>query len=160
MRARLLLLMMVAGLVWGAAALSAAAQSAQPEAPVISDDAVNAIATKLYCPVCENIPLDSCGTAACADWREEIRTMLVAGMTEPEIIADFVRRFGDRVVGTPQDPLLRAMSLITPWLVIGAGLAGGAYVFLRRSAPGAAAAGVPASGASRYHELLENDLKG
>jgi cytochrome c-type biogenesis protein CcmH/NrfF len=28
-----------------------------------TDDEVNAIASQLYCPVCENIPLDACGTA-------------------------------------------------------------------------------------------------
>ncbi|NQS91637.1 MAG: hypothetical protein HQ574_04445, partial [Chloroflexi bacterium] len=34
-----------------------------------TDDDVNAIAKQLYCPVCENIPLDACGTAACEQWR-------------------------------------------------------------------------------------------
>jgi len=86
------------------------------DAPVttVTDDQVNAIANKLYCPVCENITLDTCGTAACADWRYEIRLQLESGMTEEQIVEDFVRRFGDRVVGTPMDPLLRALSLGTP----------------------------------------------
>ena len=30
-----------------------------------TDDEVNAIAKELYCPVCENISLDACGTTAC-----------------------------------------------------------------------------------------------
>ncbi len=85
---------------------------------VVTDDDVNEIASKLYCPVCENIPLDTCGTAACADWRYEIRLQLEQGMTEQEVIDDFVRRFGDRVVGTPQDPLLRTLSLATPYVVL------------------------------------------
>ena len=34
-----------------------------------TDDDVNAVAKQLYCPVCENIPLDACGTAACEQWR-------------------------------------------------------------------------------------------
>jgi cytochrome c-type biogenesis protein CcmH len=94
-----------------------------PDAPiVVTDDEVNAIANKLFCPVCENIPLDACGTAACADWRNEIRLFLSQGMTEDEIRTDFVRRFGDRVVGVPQDPLLNALSLITPWVMVGIGL--------------------------------------
>ncbi len=83
----------------------------------ITDDQVNEIAGKMYCPVCENIPLDVCGTVACDDWREEIRTQLANGMTEEEVISDFVSRFGDRVVGTPVDPMLRALSLITPWII-------------------------------------------
>lgn len=83
----------------------------------ITDDEVNAIAKQMYCPVCENIPLDVCGTAACEQWRGEIRTQLEQGYTEEEIITDFINRFGERVVGTPQDPLLRAVSLVTPWIV-------------------------------------------
>jgi len=96
----------------------------------ISDDEVNAIASKLFCPVCENIPLDTCGTAACEDWRYEIRIQLEAGKTEQEIIDDFVVRFGDRVVGTPQDPLLRALSLVTPWVLVAMALLVIAYVFV------------------------------
>lgn len=91
-------------------ALPAAAQE-------VTDDQVNAVAGKLYCPVCENIPLDACGTAACQDWRNEIRGQLAQGMTEQQVIDDFVARFGDRVVGTPVDPTLRALSLITPWVI-------------------------------------------
>ncbi len=83
----------------------------------ISDDDVNAVARKLFCPVCENIPLDVCGTQACAQWRAEIRTQLEAGRDPQEVITDFVNRYGDRVVGTPQDPTLRALSLITPWVL-------------------------------------------
>lgn len=102
------------------------AVSAQPRTTV-TDDEVNAIAKDLYCPVCENITLDTCGTAACADWRYEIRLQLEAGMNAEEIKTDFVRRFGDRVVGTPYDPILRALSLVTPFALIGLG----AYVFYR-----------------------------
>lgn len=130
------------------------------ERPVTADD-VNAIAKKLYCPVCENIPLDVCGTAACADWRNEIKLQLEQGLSEEEITADFVHRFGDRVVGTPHDPFLRTLSLATPWLLIGAGLVI-ALAFLLRSRsqeamPFSAASSAPTS---PYHDQLERDLKG
>jgi len=96
---------------------------AQNDAPrTVTADEVNAIAQELYCPVCENITLDTCGTAACADWRYEIQLQLEAGFTSEQIKADFVRRFGDRVVGTPQDPLLRVLSLVTPFVLVAAGL--------------------------------------
>lgn len=97
----------------------------------IPDDAVNEIAKKLYCPVCENIPLDACGTAACIQWREEIRIQLGEGSTEQQVIDDFVSRFGERVVGTPQDPTLRALSLITPWALAGIALLSAVYVLIR-----------------------------
>jgi cytochrome c-type biogenesis protein CcmH len=94
--------------------------------PDVTADEVNAIARKMYCPVCENIPLDVCPTEACAQWRDQIQAELEAGSSEDQIIAGFVARYGDRVVGTPQDPMLRTLSLVTPWLIalIVAGLAG------------------------------------
>jgi cytochrome c-type biogenesis protein CcmH len=97
-------------------ALPARAQEPISTPDVTADD-VNAIARKMYCPVCENIPLDVCPTEACAQWREQIKSDLEAGQSEDQIIAAFVARYGDRVVGTPQDPTLRALSLVTPWLI-------------------------------------------
>ena len=43
-----------------------------------TDDDVNKIARQLYCPVCESTPLDVCPTEACRQWRDVIRTMLMA----------------------------------------------------------------------------------
>lgn len=72
---------------------------AQGEGP--TDDEVNEIAEDLYCPVCENIPLDACGTQACIQWRALIREKLAAGWTEEEIKDYFVQQYGDRVLATP-----------------------------------------------------------
>lgn len=66
-----------------------------------TDDEVNAVAHQLYCPVCENTPLDVCPTDACKDWREQIRGMLAEGKTEDEILQYFVDQFGDRVLAAP-----------------------------------------------------------
>jgi cytochrome c-type biogenesis protein CcmH len=105
------------------AALTVGFAHAQTNSPrTVTADEVNAIARTLYCPVCENITLDTCGTAACDDWRYEIRLQLEAGYTPQQIKDDFVRRFGDRVVGTPQDPTLRALSLVTPYVLVMVGL--------------------------------------
>ena len=49
------------------ASLIAPPVAAQESTP--SDDEVNAIAKQLYCPVCENTPLDVCPTDACKAWR-------------------------------------------------------------------------------------------
>lgn len=129
---------------------------------VVTDDEVNAIANKLFCPVCENITLDTCGTAACDDWRYEIRLQLEQGYTEAQIVEDFVRRFGDRVVGTPLDPTLRAISLYTPWLLVAAALIASGVVLMKRrtSKPTLAAAnGAAVSPArDRYADLFEQDL--
>ena len=146
-------------------ALSVATSAYAQETTVstVTDDQVNAIAEKLYCPVCENITLDTCGTAACADWRYEIRLQLEQGKTEAEIIEDFVRRFGDRVVGTPLDPTLRAISLYTPWLLVAVGLIGAGIVLAQRRSKAqlATANGTTAPDAqNRYADLFEQDLSG
>ena len=59
----------VATLVFVLSTLTIATVSAQGSTP--TDDEVNAIARQLYCPVCENTPLDVCPTDACKEWREE-----------------------------------------------------------------------------------------
>lgn len=100
--------------------------------PATQDD-VNRVASSMYCPVCENIPLDACGTPTCIQWQNEIRLMLEQCASQEQIVADFVTRFGDRVVGIPQDPLLRALSLVTPWLLAGLALIVGVMTFVRWS---------------------------
>jgi cytochrome c-type biogenesis protein CcmH len=80
----------------------------------ISDDQVNAIAKQLYCPVCENIPLDVCGTQACAQWRELIREKLAQDWTEDEIKEYFVLQYGDRVLAEPPRRGLNLLVYIVP----------------------------------------------
>lgn len=69
--------------------------------PEPSDDEVNAVAKQLYCPVCENIPLDVCPTQACVEWRELIRLKLAEGWDEDQIKQYFAEQYGDRVLATP-----------------------------------------------------------
>src|SRR5262249_17757760 len=71
------------------------------QAPTPSDDQVNKIAKQLYCPVCENTPLDVCPTEACHQWRELIRSMLADGKSEAEIKQYFVNYYGARVLNEP-----------------------------------------------------------
>ena len=66
-----LLLLLLALFVTGVAF----AQDGTPRQP--TEDEVNAIAKQMYCPVCENTPLDVCPTQACAEWRELIRDKLI-----------------------------------------------------------------------------------
>lgn len=97
----------------------------------ITQDEVNAVAERMYCPVCENIPLDDCGTVTCQAWKDEIHAQLAAGQSSDSIIADFVTRYGEQVVGIPQNPILRALSLVTPWLLVGLALVIGVWTFRR-----------------------------
>ncbi|NPA26604.1 MAG: hypothetical protein GXO36_03250 [Chloroflexi bacterium] len=87
----------------------------------ITDDQVNEVAKELFCPVCENIPLDTCATQACEQWREEIRVMLAAGWTKEQIKEDFALRFGDRVLNEPPPRGLHLLAYIVPPVAIAAG---------------------------------------
>ena len=95
------------------------AQDTDPNAP--TDDEVNAIAKQLFCPVCENVPLDVCGTQACAQWRELIREKLAEGWTEDQIKEYFSNQYGDRVLSAPPARGLNWLVYIIPPLVFFAG---------------------------------------
>ena len=79
--------------------------TASGQGPSPTDDEVNRIAKQLYCPVCENVPLDVCPTEACRQWREQIREMLIEGRTEQEIIDYFAVTYGERAAGDPRNKL-------------------------------------------------------
>lgn len=145
-------------MIFIAALPSVAQEATQP----ITFDMVNKIARELYCPVCPNETLDACQTQACAQWRDEIRDQLAAGQSEQQIIDSFVRRYGDRVLGTPQDPALRALSLLTPLLIAALALIIGTMTFLRwrRRSPDEPppAANAPTTH-DDYRSQLEQDLR-
>lgn len=94
-----------------------AVSSAQGTTP--TDDEVNKIAKKLYCPVCESTPLDVCPTEACRQWREQIREMLIEGKTEEEIINYFAVTYGERTSSDPRD---KVKAYLIPVIAILAGV--------------------------------------
>ena len=83
----------------------------------ISDDEVNKIAIQLYCPICENVPLDVCPSQACADWRELIRQMLSEGKSEEEIITYFTEQYGWSVLPMPPKVGLNWLIYVLPPLI-------------------------------------------
>ena len=84
------------------------------QAPTPSDDDVNAIARELFCPVCENTPLDVCPTQACAQWRALIREKLSQGWTAGQIKQYFVEQYGARVLSEPPRQGLNWLVYIIP----------------------------------------------
>lgn len=139
--------------VSGLVAISASAQT-----PVPSDDEVNAIAKGLYCPVCENVPLDVCPTQACEQWRETIRQKLVLGWSADQIRQYFVDQYGMRVLASPPPVGLNWLIYLLP----PAALVGGGYLVARtlRSWKAAAAARPPVSPAEDpYVDRLEEEVR-
>jgi cytochrome c-type biogenesis protein CcmH len=84
---------------WSVVWLSVVPSVLAQEGP--TQDDVNAVARKLFCPVCENTPLDVCPTQACQNWRDEIRVALADGKSEQQILDDFARKYGDSVLAQP-----------------------------------------------------------
>ncbi|HVN53344.1 MAG TPA: cytochrome c-type biogenesis protein CcmH [Anaerolineaceae bacterium] len=123
-------------------------RQAVAQRPTPSDDEVNAVAHQLYCPVCENIPLDVCPTQACAQWRDLIRQKLADGWSEQQIKDYFVVQYGDRVLAEPPRRGLNWVVYVLPPLII---LGGGILIFfvLRRMR-----AGRPASAAMKARQDL------
>jgi cytochrome c-type biogenesis protein CcmH len=120
-RTWLILLLLLLGLT------TSIVRAQTPQPLPVTDDQVNAVAKQLYCPVCENIPLDVCPTQACVEWRELIRTKLAEGRS-PEWIKDyFAQQYGDRVLAQPPARGLNWLVYILPPLAILAGI----YVLYR-----------------------------
>ncbi|MEJ5223052.1 MAG: cytochrome c-type biogenesis protein [Anaerolineales bacterium] len=97
---------------------------AQEPQPTPSDDAVNAVAKELFCPVCENTPLDVCPTEACKQWRALIRQQLAEGKTKEEIHQYFVTQYGARVLSEPPREGLNWLVYVVPpvLFLVGAGI--------------------------------------
>jgi cytochrome c-type biogenesis protein CcmH len=157
-------------LLIGLIVLAVGAASAQDGG--VTDDDVNRVARQLYCPVCENIPLDVCETKACMRWKSTIREKLAAGESDADIIAYFVTQFGDRVVPVPQNRGIRALLYGLPVIV---GIGGGVLLIWqivrwRRSrkaalppsqgtkSPAAAGSGAAAP-VDPYRARIERDLE-
>jgi len=148
------------GVTVGAAILLALAGGAAAQGQTPSDDDVNAIAKGLYCPVCENVPLDVCPTQACAQWRETIRLKLSAGWSEQQIKDYFVEQYGARVLATPPATGLNWLVYVLPpaAFLIGAALLFRALRSWRRAATASTPA-APLASDDPYVRRLEDELR-
>lgn len=144
----------------GALALLLLAVPAEAQQDQPTDDEVNAVAKGLYCPVCENVPLDVCPTLACKQWRETIREKLSAGWSQAEIEDYFVAQYGDRVLAAPPPSGLNWLVYVLPPAAFLAGVA-----ILTRAARSWRRAGEAAPPAARddaddpYLHRLEEELQ-
>ena len=88
----------------------------------VSDNDVNLVAKKLYCPVCPNTPLDVCETKACKDWRAQIKDQLSQGWTEQAVMDYFVTQYGERVLAEPERGGFTSLVWMLPVLIFALGL--------------------------------------
>ena len=153
----LLPLLLAAGLFSAAAAQDDTPTLGDSEG--ISDDAVNAVAHGMYCPVCENVPLDVCGTQACIQWRALIRQQLADGWTEVEIHNYFVEQYGDRVLAEPPRRGLNWLVYTLPPLIVLAGLIIVFRVMRSWQTPSPVTAGKPEPANDAYLQRMEEALR-
>ena len=127
-----------------------AQEGTPPPGRQVNVDEVNRVAKKLYCPVCENIPLDVCPTQACVQWRATIREKLEAGWSDQAILDYFAAQYGERVLAQPSTRGLNVLVWALPVLSLAAG-AVVLWAFLRGAArrpqQSAVGAGAPAGAA-------------
>ena len=127
----------------------------------VTDDQVNAVAKKLNCPVCENVPLDVCETQACVQWRDLIRQRLATGEKPEQVIAYFRDTYGDRVLQEPPRSGFTALIWILPFVGLIAGVAI-LVVVLRRMTARSVTVDVTteaSSVADEYRQRLERELE-
>jgi cytochrome c-type biogenesis protein CcmH len=135
----------------------------QPTPAVPTDDDVNRIARQMYCPVCENTPLDVCATQACSQWRGLIREKLAAGWTDEQIKQYFVEQYGARVLAEPpRQGWYMIIYVIPPVLfVLGLYILYRALISMRKPVAEKIdrEADSPASGDDEYLNRVEEELK-
>ena len=103
--------------VLACASLPAVSVQAQEDNPV-TDDEVNRLASELYCPVCENVPLEVCPTKACAQWRELIREKMSLGWSDEQIKEYFATQYGEQVLAVPPRRGFNWLIYVVPPLLV------------------------------------------
>jgi cytochrome c-type biogenesis protein CcmH len=122
------------------------------------DDGVRRVALQLQCPVCEGETVADSPSGLAADMRSVIRSKLVAGESDQQILDEFVASYGDSILTEPPKHGISLGVWIGP--VVGI-VVGGLIVALllktwrRASAPAAAgsAFAVDTEVADEYHRF-------
>jgi len=111
-----------------AMALAAYAAQAKEAVPLAQDEAVEqrliGIADELRCLVCQNESLAGSRAELAEDLRREIRTLIRAGKTDPEILEFLVSRYGDFVRYRPPFKPMTWVLWLGPVVLMVLGLGG------------------------------------
>jgi cytochrome c-type biogenesis protein CcmH len=125
------------------------------------DDSVRRVALQLQCPVCEGESVADSPSGLAGDMRSVIRTKVIAGEPDQQILDEFVESYGDGIL---TEPPKRGISLGV-WLGSLIGVALGALLVGRllstwrrmpgRPIPATAAAGQDPDAIEEFHRFRE-----
>jgi cytochrome c-type biogenesis protein CcmH/NrfF len=85
--------------------------------PGVTMDDVYRVSRKMYCDVCQGIPISDCPSPTCAAWRQEVAVLLGEGYTDDEILEYFADRYGEKISGVPIKEKNRLLALGLPALL-------------------------------------------
>jgi len=136
-------------------ALGAGAREALPlSADVAVEERLLGIADELRCLVCQNESLAASRAELAQDLRREIRTLIKAGKTDPEILDFLVSRYGDFVRYRPPLKPSTWLLWLGPFALLGIALAAFFMHLRRRAGPPAP---LSAAERARADALLAGD---
>jgi cytochrome c-type biogenesis protein CcmH len=73
------------------------------------------IESELIAPCCWTQPVSQHYSEASTQIRIEVRQMLAAGRTEPEVLNAYVARYGERILASPPARGFNRLAYILPW---------------------------------------------
>lgn len=117
-----------------------------------------ALESRLYAPCCYNGTLDSHESELARELRKEISGRLAQGESADAIQADFVARYGDRVLAARSDKPIRALGLLLVGLVVASGLGLGLAFRRWLVRPGTPASAPQAPAEPRRRDALDDRL--
>lgn len=141
---------LILSLLWPAAVFCS---DILPDSEMVRD-----IEDHLIAPCCWNQPISQHESPISEQMREEVRTMVAAGMTREEIMDHFVALHGERVLAVPRSVGFNRLVYVLPGIALVFGIW---FVFVRLKglrAPVPTSSPVPTPDA-RYTSVIEKELK-
>lgn len=138
--------------------------AAPQRAGAVTPEQIKVVARELVC-LCGTCSRESLATCTCTEFavpqREVIGAALEAGKTKDEIVADFISRYGQMVLASPQPEGYKLLAWIAPLvaLILGVVLVRTVLLKWRREHAQPQAVPTAAAGPEGYNQRLQQELK-
>jgi cytochrome c-type biogenesis protein CcmH len=92
-----------------------------PTRPATINDRVDAVASTIRCPVCQNLSVADSPSRLAAEMRREIEAELRAGRTPAQIRAELAEAYGEWILQAPPKQGINLVAWLAPVLLLVAG---------------------------------------